>query len=138
MAGGPGARALSGTAAEAPEIRVPIAELGDLETRIFRFERDGDALTGIVVRAEGELHAYVNRCPHVTYSLDLGDGQVRDPSGRFLQCVAHGAMFLPESGECFLGPVVGRRLERLPARLDGDDLVVTIAPAPADWPATYS
>jgi nitrite reductase/ring-hydroxylating ferredoxin subunit len=115
---------------------VEIAELREGDVRHFRFERDDEHLGAFVVRHEGALHVYVNRCPHVTYSLDFGDGNVQDPSRRFLQCYSHGAMFLPESGECFMGPVVGRRLEPLPATQEGDVLIVTIPPEPPGWPKT--
>jgi nitrite reductase/ring-hydroxylating ferredoxin subunit len=117
-------------------VRVDIAGLKEGEVRHFRFERDEERLGAFVVRHEGELRVYVNRCPHVTYSLDFGDGNVQDPTRRFLQCYSHGAMFLPESGECFMGPVVGRRLEALPALQQGDELVVTISPEPDGWPQT--
>ena len=117
-----------------PTLRVDISGLTDGDIRHFRFTRDDEQLGGFVVGHEGEALAYVNRCPHVTYSLDLGDGNVQDPTRRFLQCFSHGAMFLPESGECFMGPVVGRRLESLPAERDGETLIVTITPMPPGWP----
>ncbi len=113
---------------------MPVGGLGQLETRLFEFERQGESLTGIVIRDGDALHVYVNRCPHVTYSLDIGDGDVKDHSGSFLMCASHGAMFLPESGECFMGPVIGRSLERLPARREGDTLVVSVTPEPEGWP----
>ena len=47
-------------------------------------------------------------------------------------------MFLPESGECFMGPVVGRRLERLQAHRDGDVLRVHIRAEPPTWPREYA
>ncbi|MDP6944832.1 MAG: Rieske 2Fe-2S domain-containing protein, partial [Myxococcota bacterium] len=109
-------------------VRVDVRGLGDGDVKHFRFTRDGESLGGFVVGHEGALRAYVNRCPHVTYSLDLGDGNVQDPTRKFLQCFSHGAMFLPESGECFMGPVVGRRLEPLPSARQDDALVVTITP----------
>ena len=117
-------------------VRVDVSELPEGGVRHFRFERDEEHLGAFVVRHEGVLRVYVNRCPHVTYSLDFGDGNVQDPSRRFLQCYSHGAMFLPESGECFMGPVVGRSLEALPAAEDGDTLIVTIQPEPPGWPQT--
>ena len=118
-------------------VRVDIAGLSDGDVRHFRFTREGENLGGFVVGHEGESHVYVNRCPHVTYSLDIGDGNVQDPTRTFLQCYSHGAMFLSESGECFMGPVVGRRLEPLPAVREGDELVVTITPAPPGWPRDF-
>jgi len=125
-------------ATEQPQtVRVDIAGLADGDIRHFRFTRAGEHLGGFVVGHEGASHVYVNRCPHVTYSLDLGDGNVQDPTGKLLQCYSHGAMFLPESGECFMGPVIGRRLERLQAVREGDELVVTITAEPPGWPRDY-
>ena len=122
---------------EPDTVRVDVAGLTDGDVRHFHFERDGETLGAFVVAHEQDLLVYVNRCPHVTYSLDFGDGNVQDPTRRFLQCFSHGAKFLPESGECFMGPVVGRRLEALPAVRDGQDLVVTILPEPPGWPRPH-
>lgn len=116
------------------EVRVPVGDLLPGHTRVFEFERDGWELTGFVVNHEGRLHTYVNRCPHVPYSLDFGDGRLMTPDRRALICSSHGARFEPDSGRCFAGPVVGRALERLASRREGDTLVVTVAPEPAGWP----
>ena len=119
-----------------PEIQVDISHLGAGETEIFPFERDGESLQGFVVRHEDSYYAYVNRCAHVTFSLDVGDGQVMDHEGKFILCWAHGARYLPETGECFMGPAVGRSLEALPIRVEEGTAVVSIVPCPADWPAS--
>ncbi len=133
MAGGPGARSLSAGAGAPPRVRIAVGDLAEGQTRLFDFEREGAALTGIVIRHAEGLAVYVNRCPHVTYSLDYGDGQVLDDSGRFLMCSSHGAMFLPESGECSKGPAHGKRLEALRFTRGGDALLVTFPPEPDDW-----
>ena len=125
---------MSPAASESPVLRVDISELEQGQTTIFHFERDGEALQGFVVRHDGAYYAYVNRCAHVTYSLDVGDGQVMDREGKFILCWAHGARYLPESGDCFMGPAVGRSLESLPLTLDGSTAEVTIAPCPPGWP----
>ena len=115
-------------------VRVDIEDMAPGAVRHFRFEREDQRLGGFVVRHGDGLFAYVNRCPHVTYSLDIGDGNVQDPTRQFLKCSSHGAMFLPESGECFMGPVIGRRLESLPVAREGDQLVITITDEPPGWP----
>ena len=112
-------------------IHVPIAHLNPGETQMFDFERAGESLQGFVVRHEDAYYAYVNRCAHVTYSLDLGDGQVMDREGKFILCWAHGARYLPESGECFMGPAVGRSLESLPLDLQGEVALVSIPAQPS-------
>jgi len=80
----------------------------------FEFMRGDEQLGGFIVIHDGQIQAYVNRCPHISFSLDFGDGVLMDPSGKFIRCQVHGAQFLPESGECFWGPALGQRLEVLP------------------------
>ncbi len=105
---------------------------------LFEFERDGELLTGMVVGdGAGGLAVFVNRCPHVPYSLDLGDGNVLDNDGRTIICSNHGARFDPKSGQCTWGPVRGRWLERLPFVRDGARLRVSIQPEGRGWPDTY-
>jgi nitrite reductase/ring-hydroxylating ferredoxin subunit len=100
----------------------------------FPFIRDGEELTGFALCVDAKYVAYVNRCPHVPYSLDWDDGDIMDPERKFIVCQTHGARFRPASGTCFWGPPQGRRLEALPCRIDGDKLVITITPEPEDWP----
>ena len=119
---------------ELGNVQVDVSGLLEGEVRHFRFTRQGETLGAFALLHEGAFKVYVNRCPHVTYSLDFGDGEVQDPTRRFLQCYSHGALFLPESGECFMGPALGRRLESLSATLDGHMLTVQISAAPPGWP----
>lgn len=121
-------------ATEVHTVAVDVSGLSEGAVRHFRFTRSGEDLGAFVLMHEGEYRVYVNRCPHVTYSLDFGDGEVQDPSRRFLKCYSHGAMFLPESGECFMGPALGRRLEPLMSTLEGQTLQVAISPEPPGWP----
>lgn len=60
-----------------------------------------------VVRFEGQLHAWLNRCTHVAMELDLMPNRVFDASGRWLICSSHGALFDPASGACADGPCQG-------------------------------
>ena len=117
---------------------VDVSDLAPGHTRLFPFARDGEELAGFVVNHEGTLYAYVNRCAHVTYSLDIGDGELMDRNREFILCSVHGARFLPESGHCFMGPAVGRSLEALPLSHHGDEATVSITPEPAGWPRPAS
>jgi len=113
---------------------VNVAGLEPGHTRLFPFVREDEELTGFVVNHEGRLYVYVNRCAHVTYSLDIGDGEVMDKAREFILCSVHGARYLPESGHCFLGPAVGRSLEALPFSQAGEEVTVTITAEPTGWP----
>jgi nitrite reductase/ring-hydroxylating ferredoxin subunit len=77
-----------------------------------RHERHGASV--IVLRAEGVLHVYANRCPHRGTELDWVPGHFLDPCGKHLQCATHGALFRPDTGECVAGPCRGQSLEAVP------------------------
>lgn len=78
----------------------------------FEFERFGRREPAFVVRFEGRVHAYVNRCAHVPSQLDWLPGRFFDDDGRLLICATHGAVYDPASGACRGGPCRGG-LERL-------------------------
>ena len=68
----------------------------------------------ILLRAEGALHVYANRCPHRGTELDWLPGRFLDPAGKHLQCATHGARFRPDTGECIAGPCRGQALAAVP------------------------
>lgn len=75
---------------------------------------EGDwPLRGVLVRYRGEVHAFVNRCPHAGHALNLLPDRFFAPQGDLLVCASHGALFEPRSGECVAGPCAGRALQSL-------------------------
>ena len=86
--------------------------------RAVRFEVQyfGDNAPAFVVRVEGRVHGYLNRCGHVPMELDWREGEVFDSNGRDLICSTHGATYSAASGKCLGGPcgsapLVSLRLE---------------------------
>jgi nitrite reductase/ring-hydroxylating ferredoxin subunit len=78
-------------------------------------------LTAILVREAGQVHAFLNRCPHAGRPLGMGRAHLVTPDGELLQCLAHGALFEKASGLCVAGPCLDESLRRLPvAVLDGE------------------
>jgi nitrite reductase/ring-hydroxylating ferredoxin subunit len=69
--------------------------------------------SGFVIRYDGAVHGYVNRCAHVPITLDWQEGDFFDLSRHFLICSAHGAQYQPETGRCVLGPCKGKFLQKL-------------------------
>lgn len=63
-----------------------------------------------VVRHQGVVRAYLNRCGHVPAELDWNPGEFFDADRRFLICGTHGALYEPESGRCVGGRCNGRGL----------------------------
>lgn len=98
----------------------------------FSFVRRGQTLGGFVVLTATGPRAYVNRCPHVPYALDFGDGDVLHEGA--IVCANHGARFDPQSGRCIWGPARGRGLEALPLEDHGEVWRVVINDEPATWP----
>lgn len=80
----------------------------------------------LVVRRNGDLFVYENRCPHRGTPLDWFPNNFLDQSGEHLICATHGALFRIEDGECLAGPCVGEHLRPLPHRLRGSTLHVTL------------
>ena len=79
------------------------------------FSCRGQAL--FAVRQGRQVHVYENRCPHRGIPLEWVADQFLDHSGRLIQCASHGALFLPETGECVAGPCSGQFLRQLPSTL---------------------
>ncbi len=73
----------------------------------------GQFATGFVVRFNGKLYAYVNKCAHVSVELDWNQGEFFDTSQQYLICATHGAHYQPITGYCVMGPCKGRRLQPL-------------------------
>jgi nitrite reductase/ring-hydroxylating ferredoxin subunit len=69
--------------------------------------------TGFVVRYDGKVYGYLNRCAHVPIELDWNEGDFFESGGLYLICATHGAMYAPETGRCEGGPCRGGRLRRI-------------------------
>lgn len=94
-----------------------ICASGDLaETGLgvrFEVEFRGQPAAAFVVRYQGGVHAYLNRCSHVAMELDWQPGAFFDLEGRDLICSTHGAVFSASSGKCLGGPCAGGPLVKL-------------------------
>jgi nitrite reductase/ring-hydroxylating ferredoxin subunit len=79
----------------------------------FDVMRGGESLPAFVVRYNGAVHAYLNRCAHVPMELDWMPGKFFDFSETLLVCSTHGATYDPATGRCTGGPCRGASLTRL-------------------------
>lgn len=70
----------------------------------------GRPARAFVLRFEGQLCAYLNRCAHVPTEMDWQEGQFLDLDKRHILCSIHGAAYEPGNGRCVGGPCVGARL----------------------------
>ncbi len=89
---------------------IPTADIDDESSKGFSVGDDSYFL----VKRDGQLYAYRNRCPHLGIELNWQEDQFLDMDGALIQCSTHGALFLIEDGECVAGPCLGQQLEAIP------------------------
>ena len=96
----------------------PVTAVADLNAQIKAAKDGGRKSVLLLVRREGRVYAYRNRCPHRGIPLEWQPDQFLDDSGSLIRCSTHGALFLIESGECVAGPCEGQALQALECRED--------------------
>ena len=63
-----------------------------------------------VLRIDGKVVAYLNRCAHVPSEMDWQHGKFLDGDQQFILCSIHGAAYEPQTGRCVAGPCGRGRL----------------------------
>jgi len=85
-----------------------LVERGD--ALVFDVLQYGQPVRAFVLRFDGRLVAYLNRCLHVPTEMDWQPGQFLDSDKRFILCSTHGAAYEPVGGRCVGGPCGRGRL----------------------------
>jgi nitrite reductase/ring-hydroxylating ferredoxin subunit len=94
-----------------------VARVGELEhgrTKKFLLKCGGNTVEAFLVSYGGAHYAYLNRCKHISLSLDWVDNRFFTEDNRYLICANHGATYEPASGECVWGPCLGAFLHSVP------------------------
>ncbi len=80
---------------------------------VFDVLEHGQPVRAFVLRFEGRVVGYLNRCAHVAAELDWLPGMFLDADGREIVCAIHGASYDPRDGRCTGGPCGRGRLRSL-------------------------
>lgn len=80
---------------------------------VFDVLEFGRPARAFVLRFEGAVVGYLNRCLHVPTEMDWQEGQFLDGDRRFIVCSIHGATYEPRDGRCVGGPCGRGRLKAL-------------------------
>lgn len=80
---------------------------------VFEVQQWRRKASAFVMRFEGRVVAYLNRCVHVPTELDWQEGKFLDADRELIICSIHGATYDPRSGRCVGGPCIGGRLTAL-------------------------
>lgn len=102
-----------------------VARAGELAhgtTKKFRLRCGGHTVEALLVNYQERLFAYVNRCRHLSLSMDWVDNQFFTEDRRYLICANHGAVYEPTTGECVVGPCYGAFLQKVPLEISGREI----------------
>lgn len=88
-----------------------------------------------VLRFDGQVVGYLNRCVHVPSEMDWQPGRFLDSDQRFIVCATHGALYEPADGRCVGGPCGRGRLT--PLRVEECDGQVYWYPSPDMQPVDF-
>ncbi len=126
-----------------PDDGLPLCASAELEDHgrawVWDVLQYGRPARAFVLRFDGALRGYMNRCLHVPTEMDWQPGEFLDAEKRFILCSIHGAAYAPESGRCVGGPC-GRGSLTPVAVAERDGQVYwypshDIVPVPFDEPA---
>ena len=89
------------------EAPVPLCASDALEERgkavVFEVLQWRRPERAFVLRFDGEVHAYLNRCAHVPTEMDWQEGEFLDCDKNYIMCSIHGAVYDPKTGRCVTG-----------------------------------
>lgn len=98
------------------------AALADGEYRKLRLVFEQREEECLVVRFEGTVYAYINRCVHMPRRLDCEQKRIFDASGRYLRCSMHGIVYVPQTGASISTMCEGERLRAVEVYEEGGEI----------------
>ncbi|MHA6723238.1 Rieske (2Fe-2S) protein [Sphingomonas sp. RS2018] len=102
----------------------PLTQIDDGAARNFVLQLRAGRFHGFVVRRGETVVGYVDRCPHMGVPMTQVLDDYLTPSGDYIACSWHGALFEVDDGLCVGGPCTGQRLTAWPVTV-ADGVIVT-------------
>ena len=103
--------------------RQPLCASSELEERgrafVFDVMHFRQPARAFVLRFDGRVVAYLNRCAHVPTEMDWQPGEFLDMDKAWILCSIHGAAYDPLNGRCIAGPCGRGHLTMLEVREEG-------------------
>jgi nitrite reductase/ring-hydroxylating ferredoxin subunit len=81
--------------------------------RVFDVLHYRQPARAFVLRFDGRVVGYLNRCLHVPVEMDWQPGEFLDSAKEYIICSIHGAAYEPGEGRCIGGPCGRGRLTAL-------------------------
>lgn len=93
----------------------PSAALADGQHRKLTMVFEGRKEECLLLRFDGRVYAYLNRCVHMPRRLDCEEARIFDATGRHLRCSMHGIVYEPQTGASLSAMCEGERLRSVGA-----------------------
>ncbi len=100
-----------------------VTDIPDPGSKGFLFREGEKLFLGFVVRKDGALFGYLDRCPHNGLPLAPVADRYLTREKDLILCGSHGALFRIGDGHCVAGPCAGRSLWPWRVRVNGEDVV---------------
>jgi len=101
-----------------------ITDVADPGAKGFKIKQGRGERLVFVVKKDGDIFAYENKCPHAGINLEWQEDDFLDMDKQHIQCSVHGALFSIESGDCMGGPCNGAGLTPVKIELDGSGKIL--------------
>jgi len=100
------------------------SELKENQTKGFDVKVARKKIALFVIRREGHVFAYENKCPHTGAPLEWQLDQFLDFNDEFIQCSLHGALFKVNDGLCLRGPCLNESLTAIDIIENADGIYI--------------
>lgn len=98
----------------APKFAIcPASELANGQYRKLTMLFEGREEECLLLRFNGQVYAYINRCVHMPRRLDGEEARIFDDTGRFLRCSMHGIVYTPQTGASVSAMCEGEQLRAI-------------------------
>lgn len=104
------------TKQQIPATICPSSQIDERGKHPFKILYRGEARDAFLIRFNGVVHGYLNRCVHMPKPLDCEHHNIFDESSRYLQCSMHKICYDPVSGESLSEICAGKKLTALKVR----------------------
>jgi len=95
-----------------------INDIADPGAKGFEILHQTTTLSLFVVKKDGKLYGYLNKCPHVGVNLEWRPDDFLNLDKSLIQCSVHGAEFIIETGYCIAGPCTHKSLQSVDLHVD--------------------
>jgi nitrite reductase/ring-hydroxylating ferredoxin subunit len=100
----------------------PSSKLAEGQYRKLKIVFEGRDDECLLLRFDGKVYAYINRCVHMPRRLDCEQKTVFDHTGRFLRCSMHGIVYAPQTGASVSTMCEGEQLRAVEVYEEGGEI----------------